>query len=110
VKLWDQVAQAGFSAVTSGSATMLGHSSADEGDCAFCWVHSRKANGKTKVSTQCLIDNNSKLESYTSTDAYQKAVKTYGGENNVFLSPDSVADPAGGQDPNDEDDNDEPLS
>ncbi len=56
-------------------------------DGAFCWVHSRTKNGKTVVSSQNLVNNNSLLADYTSTDAYKDAVATYGGETKVFLRP-----------------------
>ena len=42
------------------------------GNRAYCWVHSRKTAGKTKVSTQTLIDHNALLATYADEDAYQK--------------------------------------
>ena len=54
----------------------------------FAWVHSRYDNGKTKVSTQYLINNNSILDDYKTDEAYVMACKSYGGVSNVFLQPD----------------------
>lgn len=53
----------------------------------YVWVHTRKADGRTLVSTQVLTVKNDLYEQYTSDDAYQRAVKSYGGENNAFLTP-----------------------
>lgn len=84
VLLWDEAGQLGFTS-TGG---YLSHGS-DSGDVMFAWVHSRKVAGKTLVSTQVLEGTNSILANYTGNEAYQRAVATYGGENNVFLDPDS---------------------
>lgn len=59
----------------------------DEGNGAFCWVHSRNRNHKTIISSQTLIDNNKLLASYTSPDAYEEAVESYGGYKDTFLTP-----------------------
>lgn len=59
----------------------------DEGNGAFCWVHSRNKNHKTIISSQTLIDNNKLLASYTSPDAYEEAVVSYGGYKDTFLTP-----------------------
>lgn len=80
--LWSLVHPEGFQ-TTEG---FLGHED-NEVQGAFCWVHSRKNNGKTLVSTQCLLVNNDILADYTSKEAYKKAVATYGGEKEVFLTP-----------------------
>ncbi|MCQ2197272.1 MAG: hypothetical protein MJZ60_07115 [Bacteroidaceae bacterium] len=80
--LWAAVNKLGFASKSG----YLSCGSINE-DGAFCWVHSRAKNGKTQVSSQSLVNNNSLLASYTSTDAYQDAVATYGGENTVFLKP-----------------------
>ncbi|MBO4663556.1 MAG: hypothetical protein J5663_03980 [Bacteroidaceae bacterium] len=85
--LWSLVHSVGFASKSG----FLGHGASD-GDGAYCWVHSRKSNGKTLVSTQSLLDNNPTLALYTDEDAYYKSVKTYGGESDVFLSPDGEAD------------------
>lgn len=82
--VWTLAHEAGFTTKNG----FLGHG-ADEGDGAYCWVHSRKIGGKTLVSTQLLLDNNSLLADFTSADAYADAVATYGGESDVFLSPDT---------------------
>lgn len=54
---------------------------------AYVWVHTRKVDGRTLVSTQVLTIKNDLYEQYTSEDAYQRAVNSYGGENNAFLTP-----------------------
>ena len=69
----------------------LGHSGND-GDCVYCWVHSRKsANGKTLVSSQTLLDANSILASYQGDAAYTLASSSYGQSISAFLSPDGDA-------------------
>lgn len=85
VKLLDQVNKAGFASVGG----VLAHGE-DEGDGVFAWVHSRYDNGKTRVSTQFLINNNSLLDDYRSDDAYAEACKSYGGISTVFLQPDGT--------------------
>ena len=66
----------------------LGHSGND-GDCVYCWVHSRKSgNGKTLVSSQTLLAANSILASYQGDDAYTLASSSYGQSISAFLSPD----------------------
>ena len=85
VALLDSVSNRGFS--VSGGYLALG---SDWGETAgaYAWVHSRKSSGKTLVSTQILIcDNETVYSEYTGTDAYQRAVETYGGENSTFLTP-----------------------
>jgi len=83
VKLLDFVSKYGFAVVDG----CLGHLDG-EGAGVFCWVHSRKTQGKTLVSTQMLISNNAeKLAEYSGEDAYKRSVKTYGGENSAFLTP-----------------------
>ena len=70
---------------------MVGHSGND-GDCVYCWVHSRKsANGKTLVSSQTLIDANSILSEYQGDMAYNLASSSYGQSMSAFLSPDGEA-------------------
>ena len=85
VKLLDQVNKAGFASVGG----VLAHGE-DEGDGVFAWVHSRYDNGKTRVSTQFLINNDSLLDDYRSDDAYAEACKSYGGVSTVFLQPDGT--------------------
>lgn len=63
----------------------LGHLPSNGGDYAFAWVHTRKSSNKTFVSSQDLIDKNSLLPNYTSEEAYQRAVATYGGEHNIMF-------------------------
>ena len=85
VKLLDLVNKAGFASVGG----VLAHGE-DEGDGVFAWVHSRYDGGKTRVSTQFLINNNSLLDDYKSDDAYVEACKSYGGVSTVFLQPDGT--------------------
>ena len=81
-KLWDIVPKNGFSVVDG----CIGHSGND-GDCVFGWVHSRKENGKTRVSSQSLINANSKLAEYQGDMAFQVAALSYGEVKDVFLAP-----------------------
>ena len=83
VKLLDMVSKYGFATVDG----FLGHIEG-EGAGVFAWVHSRKASGKTLVSTQSLIDNNAEMiAEYSGAEAYKRSVKTYGGESSAFLTP-----------------------
>lgn len=72
----------------------LGHSGND-GDCAYCWVHSRKSNGKVLVSSQSLLAANSVLSEYQGDAAYNLARSSYGMTDDVFLSPNGDAANAG---------------
>ena len=81
-KLWDIVPKNGFTVVDG----CIGHSGND-GDCVFAWVHSRKESGKTRVSTQSLINANSKLAEYQGDMAFQVAALSYGEVKDVFLAP-----------------------
>ena len=81
-KLWDIVNKNGFSAQDG----CLGHSGND-GDCAFAWVHSRKMDGKTLVSTQSLVANNSKEAEYKGDLAYNLAKSSFGASVESFLVP-----------------------
>ena len=89
-KLWEIADKQGFSSASG----VLAHGD-DDSDAVFAWVHSRNASGKTKVSTQFFIDNNSILPNYTTEDAYTNAANSYGGVNNVFLRPDGSIVSAG---------------
>ena len=83
VKLLDLVSKYGFATVDG----FLGHIEG-EGVGVFGWVHSRKASGKTLVSTQSLINNNAEvIAEYSGAEAYKRSVKTYGGESSAFLTP-----------------------
>ena len=96
-KLWDTASRNGFSA----SDACLAHSGND-GDCAFCWVHTRKSDGKTLVSSQSLVAVNSKLAEYQGDMAYSLAKSSYGQGVEAFLVPDgestggTTPTPAGG--------------
>ena len=83
VKLLDMVSKYGFATVDG----FLGHIEG-EGSGVFAWVHTRKASGKTLVSTQSLINNNADvIAEYSGNEAYKRSVKTYGGESRAFLTP-----------------------
>ena len=84
-KLWEVASKEGFAS----AGGVLAHGT-DDSDSVFAWVHSRKESGKTKVSTQFLIDNNSMLPDFISEDAYQGAAESYGGTNSIFLRPDGT--------------------
>ena len=90
-KLWDIASRNGFSA----SDASLAHSGND-GDCAFCWVHTRKSDGKTLVSSQSLVAVNSKLAEYQGDMAYSLAKSSYGQGVEAFLVPDGDAGNTGG--------------
>ena len=96
-KLWDIASRNGFSA----SDASLAHSGND-GDCAFCWVHTRKSDGKTLVSSQSLVAVNSKLAEYQGDMAYSLAKSSFGASVEAFLVPNgestggTTPTPAGG--------------
>ena len=93
-KLWDIVNKNGFSAQDG----CLGHSGND-GDCAFAWVHSRKMDGKTLVSTQSLVANNSKEAEYKGDLAYNLAKSSFGASIESFLIPNGESTGGGGNTP-----------
>ena len=68
----------------------LGHSGND-GDCVYCWVHSRKSVGRTLVSTQELLSANTLEAEYQGDAAYTLASTSYGHSTGSFLTPDSDA-------------------
>lgn len=73
----------------------LGHNGND-GDCAYAWVHTRKADGKTLVSSQSLLSANSKEAEYQGDSAYLLSKSSYGNGIEAFLVPDGNAEsPAG---------------
>ena len=86
-KLWDIVPKNGFYA-QDGCIGKYGN----DGDCVFAWVHSRKSNGKTLVSSQSLIDANSKLADYQGDMAYSLAASSYGETGSAFLTPNANSD------------------
>ena len=90
--LWDVAGRAGF----YGQDSMLGHYGANFVG-AFGWVHSRKSNGKTLVSSQNLVAvNDTLLNQYQGDMAFNLASSSYGQTQEVFLSPDSESTGAGG--------------
>ena len=91
-KLWDVVDRTGFatsdSCLSHNESNFLG---------AFAWVHSRKSNGKTLVSSQSLVAvNDTLLNQYQGDMAFNLASSSYGQSQEVFLSPDSESTGAGG--------------
>ena len=80
----------------------IGHSGND-GDCAYAWVHSRKSDGKTLVSSQNLIAVNATLLAEHQGDAaYTLSKSSYGASIESFLIPDgeSTGASGGGSNPN----------
>ncbi len=91
-KLWDIVAREGFST----SDGCLAHSNANFVG-AFGWVHSRKSNGKTLVSSQSLIAvNDTLLAEHQGDLAYNLAKSSYGQGIDAFLVPDGDAENTAG--------------
>ena len=72
-KLLALVDARGFS-VQEGCLAAL--ASNDFGNHGMVWIHSRKHNAKTVISTQYLVCENKLLEQYQSDDAYQNAVES----------------------------------
>ena len=99
-KLLSLVSAAGFSVSEGKLSCQL----AEDFQGAYAWVHSRKENGKTLVSTHMPTVTNERYAAYSTEAAYRRAVATYGGENSNFLTPEAttqrrltlVADPAEG--------------
>ena len=69
---------------------MLAHVGND-GDCAYAWVHTRKSDGKTLVSSQSLVSANSKEADYKGDAAYNLSKSSYGSSIESFLVPDGNA-------------------
>ena len=94
-KLWDAVNRVGFSAVDS----VLGHSESNFVG-AFGWVHSRKTDGKTLVSSQSLVAvNDAILAEHQGDMAYNLAKSSYGQSTEAFLVPDGESTAGGGNAP-----------
>ena len=81
----------------------------NDGDCAYAWVHTRKSDGKTLVSSQSLVSANTKEAEYKGDAAYNLSKSSYGSSVESFLVPDGNATgstasnntPSGGGDGND---------
>lgn len=101
VKVYDIVSKEGFSVSNGRLACSLG--SNFQG--AYAWVHSSKESGQTLVSTQVMTVKNDLYDEYSSEAAYQRAVKTYGGENDDFLTPNDTAKAIGIDDDTQDNDN-----
>lgn len=80
--LWEVVPEYGFAARNG----FVGHGQ-DVGQGAFAWVHSRKSNSRTLVSTQILVLNNDLYAEYTGEERFYKAAMSYGVSGTVFLKP-----------------------
>ena len=78
---------------------MLAHVGND-GDCAYAWVHTRKSDGKTLVSSQSLVSANTKEADYKGDAAYNLASSSYGQTTTAFLVPDGNATGSTGGDNN----------
>ena len=85
-KLWDIVNRVGFSVQDSS----LAHSESNFVG-AFGWVHTRKADGKTLVSSQDLLVANTKEADYQGENAYTLSKSSYGSGIESFLVPDGNA-------------------
>ena len=90
VTLRSLVSETGFSVMSGNLAYSLG----DGFQGAYAWVHSRKGQGRTFVSTQVLVVKNTLYEVYSTEEAYQRAVATYGGENSNFFTPEDQQVPS----------------
>lgn len=81
--LVSDIVDTAFFSVVDGSLALSGPVN---GGVAF--VHSRYVNGKTSVSTQFFVVNNSYLAQFQTNSAYENAVLSYGGINkDDFLTP-----------------------
>ena len=86
-KLWDVVNRVGFAS----SDSCLGHNESTFIG-AFGWVHSRKGDGKTLVSSQSLVAvNDTLLAEHQGELAYNLAKSSYGSGTEAFLVPDGEA-------------------
>ena len=85
-KLLSLVDKRGFSSRDGFLAALSGH---DFGNHGMVWIHSRKntSDGNTMVSAQLLVCENAILAQYQGLDAYNTAADSYGGANNVYLTP-----------------------
>jgi len=63
----------------------------NDGDCAYAWVHTRKSDGKTLVSSQSLVSANSQEAEYKGDAAYNLSKSSYGSSIESFLVPDGNA-------------------
>lgn len=81
--LLSDIISASFFSVVDGTLALSGPVNG-----AVAFVHSRYVNGKTSVSTQFFVVNNSYLAQYQTSAAYNNAVLSYGGINkDDFLTP-----------------------
>lgn len=84
-KVRNRASEAGFSVADGRLACSLG----EDFQGAYAWVHTRQTKNSVNVSTQALTVKNDLYEQRTTEEAYQRAVESYGGENDNFLSPGS---------------------
>ena len=85
-KLRDIAPADGFSTVGG----MLGADAALSGE-GVAWVHSRRVDGKTRVSSQRLIVSNDLLEEYSTNQMLSVATNSYGGSTEVFIRPNGTS-------------------
>lgn len=92
VKLLSLVDARGF-AVQDGY--LAADSTAGFGNHGMVWIHSRRSpsDSATLVSAQYLVVENSLLSQYQGSEAYDTAVNSYGGVNNVYLTPSGTLTP-----------------
>ena len=94
-KLWDVVNRVGFAS----SDSCLGHNESTFVG-AFGWVHTRKGDGKTLVSSQSLVAvNDTLLAEHQGDLAYNLAKSSYGSGTEAFLVPDGESTAGGGNAP-----------
>ena len=89
-KLLSLVDPRGFS-VKDGK--LAADASVEYGNHGMVWIQSRKSAGKTLISAQYLICENTLLEQFQDRAAYDLAVASYGGVNNVYLTPGGMIEP-----------------
>ena len=94
-KLWDVVNRVGFAS----SDSCLGHNESTFIG-AFGWVHTRKGDSKTLVSSQSLVAvNDTLLAEHQGDLAYNLAKSSYGSGTEAFLVPDGESTAGGGNAP-----------
>ena len=87
--LYELVGSEGFSARQNCLAASL----PDSFQGGYAWVHSRKDDSITRLSSQALSVRSDIYEAYSGEAAYRRAVATYGGEKDNFLTPSDTKSP-----------------
>lgn len=91
-RVYDLVSRSGFSVKDGHLAAAL--DSSFQG--AYAWVHTRKSASGTQVSSQALTVRSDIYEAYSTEAAYRRAVASYGGEKDNFLTPSDTQTPTRG--------------